>query len=173
MKQSGISWSMAAVVAAQTSLPAETFEEMAMVTEGSGSGLGILAMGAFSIFVVMLVVNILFLMTQSAFAKTMQTSDPSKNTSAVWIWTQLIPVWSLVAIPVTLMKLDGQFQAFLQEKGLEGSGMVKPYDKTWGWVWFGGTLASFIFPIAGIIALIGVTGFWVHIAKVKNSLAAI
>lgn len=172
MKKAKATLGLAALAATQTSLFAQTFEEMVMASERTQSSAGGIAMAVFGIFLVMLAVNVLFLLTQSAFAKKMKTADESKNTSAVWIWTQLIPVWSLVAIPVTLSKLNSQFQTFLREKGLEGNGSIKHYDKTWGWVWFGGTLASFIFPLAGIVALIGVIGFWVHISNVKNSLAA-
>jgi hypothetical protein len=126
-----------------------------------------------AMFVVMIVVNILFLMTQSGFAKSMETDDPSLNTSPVWIWTQLIPVWSLVAIPVTLTKLSRQFNAFLEANSLVDDARIKRYDTTWGWVWYGGVIASMFIPVAALVALVGVTGFWVHVANVKQSLAAL
>jgi hypothetical protein len=101
----------------------------------------------------------------------MRTSDPMNNTSGVWIWTQLIPLWALIAIPVTLMKLNSQFQAYINENKLQPH-EVKPYNNTWGWVWFGGMIGSLVFPLLGIVALVGLIGFWVHISGVKNSLLA-
>jgi heme/copper-type cytochrome/quinol oxidase subunit 2 len=120
-------------------------------------------------YLVLLVITIFFLLSQSAFAKSMETSNPMNNTGAVWIWTQLIPLWSLIAIPVTLMKLNAQFKAYMSEHNLQPND-VKAYNNTWGWVWYGGMIGSFIIPFLGIVALVGLIGFWFHISSVKNSL---
>lgn len=61
-------------------------------------------------YVGMIVVTILFLLAQSKFVKSMNTSNEFNNTSAAWIWTQLIPIWNFVAIPVTLLKINKQYQ---------------------------------------------------------------
>ncbi|MDY0328057.1 MAG: hypothetical protein RBR07_07400 [Arcobacteraceae bacterium] len=117
-----------------------------------------------------LLVNVLFLLTQSKFAKTMKVQNWEKNTSPVWIWTQLIPIWSFIAIPVTLIKLNEQFKLYMSENNLNDNPMIKQYNNTWGWVWFGGSVLSLIIPFAGLIGFVGVIGFWIHIAGVKNSL---
>ncbi|MDH4944416.1 hypothetical protein [Sulfurimonas sp. C5] len=131
----------------------------------------IAAMGGVVIlfFLVYLALIILFLLSQSSFAKVMTTSNPMNNTSGVWIWTQLIPIWSLVAIPVTLLKLNTQFQAFVAERNLTFND-IKMYSNVWGWVWYGSSIASFIFPLFGLVALVGLIGFWVHISNVKKSI---
>lgn len=126
--------------------------------------------GAFILFfLVYLAIVIMFLLSQSSFAKAMTTSNPMNNTSGVWIWTQLIPIWSLVAIPVTLLKLNTQFQAYVAENNLTFND-IKMYSNVWGWIWYGSTIASFIFPLFGLVALIGLIGFWVHISNVKKSI---
>ncbi|QOP42099.1 hypothetical protein [Sulfurimonas marina] len=127
-------------------------------------------LGAMAIFfVINLIITILFLLSQSSFAKAMTTSNPMNNTSGVWIWTQLIPFWSLVAIPVTLLKLNTQFQAFVAEKNLSFT-EIKMYSNVWGWIWYGGTIASIFVPVLWVIALVGLIGFWVHISNVKKSI---
>lgn len=120
-------------------------------------------------YLLLFIIGIFFLISQSAFAKSMQTSNPLNNTNGVWIWTQLIPIWSLIAIPVTLMKLNAQFKAYMNEHNLQIND-VKSYNNTWGWVWFGGIIGSIFFPLLAIVALIGLVGFWFHISSVKNSL---
>lgn len=120
--------------------------------------------------IVMLLVTIFFLLSQSSFAKAMKTQNETKNTSAIWIWTQLIPIWSLVAIPVTLIKLNEQFNLYISENNLESNTSIKTYNNTWGWVWFIGSVISLFLPIAGLISLVGVIGFWIHINGVKKSL---
>ena len=139
---------------------------LASDSEGVFAALGI----AFVVFAIMFLITIFFLLSQSAFAKSMQTSDQSKNTSRVWIWTQLIPIWSLVAIPVTLIKLNEQFRVFISENSLGFDNSIKLYNNVWGWVWFFGTLVSLFIPFAGLISIIGVIGFWIHINGVRKSL---
>ena len=110
---------------------------------------------------------VLFFNSQVKLAKKMRTSDLEMNTGSGWIWTQIIPIWSLVAVPVTLMKLDQQFRVYIEENNL--SPVVK-YNNLWGWIWYGGTVASIIIPLAGLIALVGFVGFWIHIVKVREGL---
>lgn len=132
---------------------------------GVGAAIGIVAV----FFIVGIVVTIFFLLAQSSFVDTIQTSNPLVNTSKVWIWTQLIPIWSLIAIPVTLLKINTQFQVFVQEKGYTQSD-IKYYTSLWGWIWFGGNIASILIPVMGIVSLVGVIGFWVHLNSVKKSI---
>lgn len=139
-------------------------------SDDAANAIGMVSAMMLFFFLLWLVVNIMFLLTQSKFAKSMQTSNEQKNTSAVWIWTQLIPLWAFIAIPVTLMKLNEQFKLYMVENDLNGNPSVKEYNNTWGWVWFGGSVLSLIIPFAGLIGLVGVIGFWIHIAGVKNSL---
>jgi heme/copper-type cytochrome/quinol oxidase subunit 2 len=129
----------------------------------------IIAVGV-GIFLIYVIVTIMFLLSQSKFAKSMKTSNEMKNTSGVWIWTQLIPLWSFIAIPVTLMKLNEQFRIYTEENNLENKVELKQYNNTWGWVWFGGSVLSILFQPLAIIAFIGLIGFWIHISGVKKSL---
>ncbi len=110
---------------------------------------------------------ILFFSSQVKLAKTMRTSDIEMNTGSGWIWTQIIPLWSLVATPVTLIKLNQQFLVYIEENNL--SPVVK-YNNLWGWIWYGGTIASAIIPFAGLIAIVGFIGYWIHVVKVREGL---
>ena len=118
---------------------------------------------------VFFVIEFFFLLSQSAMANAMQTSDPNNNTSGVWRWTQLIPIWTLIATPVVLVKLSNQFSVYVRENDLNLQD-VKPYSSTWGWVWYAGTIGSAFYDAISIVALVGFIVYWVHIYNVKNSL---
>lgn len=128
---------------------------------------------SFAMFAIMFIITIFFLISQSAFAKAMKVDNELKQTSPVWIWTQLIPIWSLVAIPVTLIKLNEQFNLYINENNLSTEYNLKPYNNTWGWVWYIGSIVSFIFPLAALVSFVGVIGFWIHISNVRKSLIII
>ena len=125
--------------------------------------------GMFIIYLIIFVITIFFLVAQSSFAKTITTSNQMLNTNPVWIWTQLIPIWSLVALPVTLLKLDAQFKAYIQEHNLTEAD-IKMYTNLWGWIYYGGTIVSIFIPVGGIVALVGLIGFWIHLNSVKKSI---
>ena len=120
-----------------------------------------------ALIVVFIIPIVLFFNSQVKLAKKMRTSDFEMNTGSGWIWTQIIPLWSLVATPVTLTKLNKQFHVYTEENNL--SPLVK-YDNLWGWIWYGSTIASAIIPFAGLIALVGFIGYWIHIVKVRKEL---
>lgn len=129
------------------------------------AGFGLIAV----VLIVTVVLNILFLMAQSAFAKSMKLANKDKETSSVWIWTQLIPLWNLVAIPITLLKINEQYKTYVLEND---SLQVESYSSTWGWVWYISSILSIFFPILGLVSLVGLIGFWIHVSKVKKSIEA-
>ena len=130
--------------------------------------MGIAAMGLL-ILIAAIVITIFFLVAQSSFVDTIRTSNPQVNTSKAWIWTQLIPIWSLVAIPVTLVKINAQFQAFVQENNYTPED-IQYYTNIWGWIWYGANIVSIFFPIVGIVSFVGIIGFWVHMNNVRKSI---
>lgn len=136
---------------------------------GMPSGIELLIMGMM-FFIVISVVTIIFLVSQHAFAKSMQTSVYMKNTNPGWIWTQLIPIWSFVAIPVTLLKLNEQFKQYVTENNFTANEHLKYYSNVWGWIWYGGTVLGMFVPFFYIISIVGLIGFWIHIMDVKKSL---
>lgn len=127
------------------------------------AGFGLIAV----VLIVTVVLNILFLMAQSAFAKSMKLANKDKETSSVWIWTQLIPLWNLVAIPITLLKINEQYKTYVLEND---SLQVESYSSTWGWVWYISSILSIFFPILGLVSLVGLIGFWIHVSKVRKSI---
>lgn len=124
-------------------------------------------------FIVMFAITIFFLISQSSFAKSMRLKNRDKETSSIWIWTQLIPIWNFIAIPVTLIKLNEQFNTYILENDLLNSSTIKSYNNTWGWVWYIGSVVSIFIPFAGLISFIGVIGFWIHISNIRKSLITI
>ena len=142
---------------------------LAASSEDLAIGLSILGL---VVIVAAIVITILFLIAQSSLVDTMRTSNPDLNTSKAWIWTQLIPIWALVAIPVTLVKINSQFQAFVQEHNYTPED-IKFYSSLWGWIWYGANIVSIFIPIVGVVSLIGIIGFWVHINGVRKSILAI
>ena len=124
-------------------------------------------------FIVMFAITIFFLISQSSFAKSMRLKNRDKETSGIWIWTQLIPIWNFIAIPVTLIKLNEQFNTYILENNLLNSSTIKSYNNTWGWVWYIGSVVSIFIPFAGLISFIGVIGFWIHISNIRKSLITI
>lgn len=136
----------------------------------------------YGIFVVIsLVINILFLRSVSSFAKSMKLSNSLKETSAVWIWTQLIPMWNYVAIPVSFIKLNEQYKEYVLENS---STEVKTFKPIWGWSYYISLIliivSSFLEVLIPTLFLIrhflwlvcsiGFIGFWVHISKVRKSI---
>ena len=103
----------------------------------------------------------------------MKSSKIEHNTNSVWIWTQIIPLWSIIAIPVTLIKLNNQFKTYIQENNIQNHSTLKVYNNIWGWVWFGGSVISIIFQPFALIAIIGLIVFWIHINSVRKSLIII
>ena len=127
----------------------------------------------FGAVTVYLVVTILFLISQNSFAKEMKVKQKSLNIKSAWIWTQVIPIWSLVAIPVTLIRLNKQFIRYVEENNLQTDSSLKFYTSTWGWIWFGGSIVSIVFQPFIIVSIIGLIGFWMHINSVKKSLVLV
>lgn len=89
----------------------------------------------------------------------------NKKINFLWIWTQIIPIWSFVAIPITLIKINKQVKAYLKENNLENT-----YKPSYGWIWFLTSIISLPFHLFLIISLISFILFYKHLEKVENSL---
>lgn len=121
-------------------------------------------------FIIIVAINIFFLMAQSAFAKSMKLTNREKETSIVWIWTQLIPLWNLVAIPITLLKLNEQYKTYVLEND---SSNIKPFNVAIGWAWYISSILAIFIPSLGTGVILGVLiYFWIHISKVRKSIEA-
>ncbi|RXI37864.1 hypothetical protein CRU99_11595 [Malaciobacter mytili] len=89
----------------------------------------------------------------------------NKKINSLWIWTQIIPIWSFVAIPITLIKINKQVKAYLKENNLENT-----YNPSYGWIWFLTSIISLPFSPFLIISLISFILFYKHLGKVEKSL---
>ena len=119
--------------------------------------------------VAFILLSIMFLLSQSKFAKTIECS----GSIHIWIWTQIIPIWSLIATPIALIKLDAQYKRYTNEQNISNNPQLVQYKNIWGWVWFGGMILSIGVDFFAIVAIVGFIGYWVHISKVTKSLEAI
>jgi hypothetical protein len=126
-----------------------------------------------------LIIKVFFIIAQNKLINNIPVNYKSKQTNMVWLWTQLIPVWGYLAFMITLFKIEEQFQQYKIENALQENKNIINFSTTWGLVYLislGITMfnnglpaifsfAIFIVPVAFII-------FWLHMNKVRNSIAS-
>ncbi|AXH13158.1 hypothetical protein [Halarcobacter bivalviorum] len=76
-----------------------------------------------------------------------------------WLWSQLIPFWSFIAIPITLIKINKQL------KKIENF-----YKATYSWIWFFTSILSIFFAPILILNLISFILFYKQLQKVGKTL---
>lgn len=154
---------MGVLLFASTALFANEQQEQAAAAAAL-MGVGIAAVLGF--FVVWIIVSIFFIMAQNklidAFGKTNNTPPISK----VWTWTQLIPLWSIVALIMSITKFSAEYKTYVAKYG-EAS---KPYNPTWGWIVIGSWAVSLVFGLAGIVMFAFWIVYWVNIAGATKAI---
>ncbi len=123
------------------------------------------------VLTITIIVGIFLLAAQHSLAKTMKNSVPTKHTHGFWIWTQMIPFWSFISMPITLIKLKAQFRHFLDEHDITLED-VTSYNHSWGWFLYVSIIISILFPSFTVITLIGMVTYNIHIVDVKKSILA-
>lgn len=129
-------------------------------------GMGVMAM-VLIFFVVWLIVSLLFIMSQNKLIDALAHGSSSMPISKVWTWTQLIPVWSIVALIVSIVKLSAAYKEYVAKHG-ESS---KPYNPTWGWIMIGSWVISLVFAPVGFVMFIFWIIYWVNIAGAHKAIA--
>lgn len=132
----------------------------------------------FVIGVITIVVLILFLISLSKLIDATRSYDLTTQISKVWVWTQLIPYWNIVAMVVYHIKMSNAI-SYIEDVQDMPTGSIN-YPIVTGWVYiFTGFLLSildflhisnFITIIIGVICVICFIIFWV---KVSNTTKAI
>lgn len=65
-----------------------------------------------ALIITSVVVSILFILSQQKLAKALVTANSDEQIHLAWLWTQLIPIWSYIALVVTAVKLDEQTKLY-------------------------------------------------------------
>jgi len=121
----------------------------------------------FIIVIVGIVIKCLYISSQQKLANALTDSNQTPRISGAWLWTQLIPLWSIVALIVTMVKLTTESQINQTRNNLD-----KPI--------FSATLC-YTYLVLGVLSIIPVLGailglvsfviwivFWVKIVSMRG-----
>jgi hypothetical protein len=121
------------------------------------------------ILIPFILISILYIISQNKLIDALQTNNIQLRTNKIWTWTQLIPIWSLVAQIVAIVKMTEQYKVFLKEKNIRPN-EVKEYKPLWGWLFMGFMIASMLIPFLGIMTLIFWIIYWINIYGARKSI---
>ncbi|QEO56918.1 hypothetical protein [Francisella marina] len=117
-----------------------------------------------------LIVSVLFILSQQKLAKALVTVNTGEQIHPAWLWTQLIPIWSYIALVVTAVKLDEQTKLYNQthEKKLKFKASLI--------YWYVGLTLLNVVPviniIVGIATIIIFIIIWANITKSTKIITA-
>lgn len=123
------------------------------------------------IFILYMIILILYIISQNKLIDTLKTDDAQFQTHKFWTWTQLIPIWSLIAQVVAIVKMTAQYEVFIKEKNISPN-EISEYKPLWGWLSIGAiVLSMFIFLPFLSIVIIGLwIVYWVNISSTSKSI---
>ncbi|MBK2026066.1 hypothetical protein IB645_07195 [Francisella philomiragia] len=116
-----------------------------------------------ALIITSLIVSVLFILSQQKLAKALITINSGEQIHPAWLWTQLIPIWSYIALVVTAVKLDEQTKLYNQthEKKLKFKASLV--------YWYVGltllNVVSVINIIVGIATIVIFIIIWANITK--------
>lgn len=127
---------------------------------------GIEALLAFSFFlfgsIVYFVVALFYLASLAKATKSIRSNNPVTYVSRAWAWTQLIPLWNIVAIVVYNAKMSTAVAVYNSDNN---SSLAYPSGLGWALVF------SFLYvwvPVFGwIAAIVVLIMFWIKVANVS------
>lgn len=116
--------------------------------------------------IIYFIVAIFYLLSLAKAAKSIRTNNPVTYVSRVWVWTQLIPLWNLVAFIMYNAKMSAAVAVYNNENN---TSIVYPVCLGWA------ILFSFLYawvPVLGWIAAVVVfIMFWSKVANVSAQAA--
>lgn len=116
-----------------------------------------------ALIITSLIVSVLFILSQQKLAKALVTVNSGEQIHPAWLWTQLIPIWSYIALVVTAVKLDEQIKLYNQthEKKLKFKASLV--------YWYVGLTLLNVVPviniILGIATIVIFIIIWANITK--------
>ncbi|MBK2258813.1 hypothetical protein [Francisella philomiragia] len=123
-----------------------------------------------ALIITSLIVSVLFILSQQKLAKALVTINSSEQIHPAWLWTQLIPIWSYIALVVTAVKLDEQTKLYNQthEKKLKFKASLV--------YWYVGLTLLNVVPviniIVGIATIVIFIIIWANITKSTKVITA-
>ncbi|AEB27822.1 hypothetical membrane protein [Francisella cf. novicida Fx1] len=104
-------------------------------------------------FVVMIiasfVISVLFILSQQKLVNNIAKANNTTNKiHGAWLWTQLIPIWTYIALAITAVKLDEQCKAY------EAKYTIKLKFKAPFVYWYIGMTILNLVPILNIVTTI-------------------
>ncbi|KFJ43609.1 hypothetical protein IBE48_05690 [Francisella philomiragia] len=125
---------------------------------------------AVALIITSLIVSVLFILSQQKLAKALVTINSGEQIHPAWLWTQLIPIWSYIALVVTAVKLDEQTKLYNQthEKKLKFKASLV--------YWYVGLTLLNVIPviniIVGIATIVIFIIIWANITKSTKVITA-
>ncbi|MBK2266582.1 hypothetical protein [Francisella philomiragia] len=123
-----------------------------------------------ALIITSLIVSVLFILSQQKLAKALVTVNSGEQIHPAWLWTQLIPIWSYIALVVTAVKLDEQTKLYNQthEKKLKFKASLV--------YWYVGLTLLNVIPviniIVGIATIVIFIIIWANITKSTKVITA-
>lgn len=123
-----------------------------------------------ALIITSLIVSVLFILSQQKLAKALITINSGEQIHPAWLWTQLIPIWSYIALVVTAVKLDEQTKLYNQthEKKLKFKASLV--------YWYVGLTLLNVVPviniIVGIATIVMFIIIWANITKSTKIITA-
>lgn len=139
---------------------------MAWAEDDSAALIAGIGMTVFAfLFLFWFVVTIFFVLSQNKLVDAYAEANNTQPISKIWTWTQLIPLWSIVALLVSIIKFSEEKQNFKTKYGVVQS----QYNPILGWSVVGAWFFSMIIPFIGIVAFPLWIVYWVNVSSASKS----
>ena len=118
-----------------------------------------------------LLTSVFFILAQQKLVKRFSLVNDTAKISSLWLWSQLIAIWSYIALIVTANYLKQQDDIFINksQNAEKGSHFKVSYS-----YWYVGSIVLTIIPsisiIAGLVNMIMFVVVWVNISKTTKFL---
>ena len=113
-----------------------------------------------------LLTSVFFILAQQKLVKRFSLVNDTSRISSLWLWSQLIPIWSYIALIVTANHLKQQDDTFINksQNKEKGSNFKASYS-----YWYVGSIVLTMIPsisiIAGLVNMIMFVVVWTNISK--------
>ncbi|AIT08701.1 hypothetical protein LO80_01075 [Candidatus Francisella endociliophora] len=113
-------------------------------------------------------VSVMFILSQQRLARILAKQNGSYKIHGAWLWTQLLPLWSYIALVVVAVKLDDQIKIYQSKHNqtLKFKGVLV--------YWYVGLTILNLVPLINIattiISLVLFIIIWSNIAKTTKQL---
>lgn len=131
----------------------------------------LLSFGLIIIVIISFIVSVMFIMSQQKLVRKLSQKDQEFVINKAWLWTQLIPVWSYIALVIVTIKIDEQIK--IHNKTSNTKLKFKATTVYW---YVGLTFLSFV-PLLNflttIVSLILFIIVWSNISQTTKQLSVI